>query len=242
MNLRSIVSALRARRSGAGFMALCPAHQDRNPSLAIREVQGKVLLHCHAGCAQEDVLNALNERGLLQSGRYDKPPKRRIVETYLYTDEDGKGLYEVVRYDPKDFRQRRPDGHGGWIWKKAPRQVLYHLPEILEAPIVFVVEGERDCETLREFGFCATTNAGGALAPWLPEFTEFLRGREVVLIPDNDPPGRARVLTIARALLGNAAKLLIIELEDGKDITEWFALGHSEVELIAQVQGQETPK
>jgi DNA primase len=107
----------------------------------------------------------------------------------------------------------------------------------LEAAIVFLVEGEKDCETLRSHGFVATTNAGGAGAPWLVEYTEALRGREVVIIPDADPPGRRHALDVARALLGIAAKLTIIELDGARDITEWFANGHSEVELIALVEG-----
>jgi len=165
---------------------------------------------------------------------------RRIVAKYDYTDEHGELLYQVVRYQPKNFRQRRPDGHGGWIWKKGERQVLYHLPEVLEAPIVFVTEGEKDVETLREHGFVATTNAGGANAPWLPEYTETLKGREVILIPDNDQPGWERVVVIARALLGRAARIFIlndIHTNGAKDITEWFECGHGECELIALLEG-----
>src|ERR1035437_6518634 len=86
--------------------------------------------------------------------------------TYGYTDERGELLYQIVRFEPKGFSQRYPDGNGGWAWKKHPRQVLYHLPEVLESPIIFLPEGEKDCETLREGGFVATTNAGGAQAPW----------------------------------------------------------------------------
>jgi 5S rRNA maturation endonuclease (ribonuclease M5) len=145
--------------------------------------------------------------------------------------------YQVVRFDPKYFVQRHPNGRGGWIWKKGPRQVLYRLPEVLQSPIVFVVEGERDVETLRSHGFAATTNAGGAEAPWLPAFTEALAGREVILIPDNDGPGRKRVLRIARALLGNAAQIIVWEPEGAKDITDWFRAGHSELELMAQIEG-----
>jgi len=110
--------------------------------------------------------------------------------------------------------------------------VLYRLPEVLEAPIIFVVEGEKDVEKLREHGFVATTNAGGAKAKWLPQYTEALRGREVILIPDNDAPGRQRGAAIARALLGHASKIVALDLEDSKDISEWFDRGHSEVELI----------
>jgi DNA primase len=237
MNADSLARALAARRSGSSWIATCPAHEDRNPSLSIREVDGKILIHCHAGCSQRDVIEALKGSGLWEPSQH-ATVQRRIVATYDYTDERGELLYQTVRFEPKDFRQRRPDVQGGWIWKKGPRQVLYHLPEVLEAAIVFVVEGEKDVDTLRQHGFVATTNAGGAKAPWLSDFTESLRGREVILIPDNDDPGRTRVLTIARALLGKAARLIVLELEDGKDITDWFGRGHSETELIALVEGQ----
>jgi putative DNA primase/helicase len=235
VTIESLAHALEARRSGSTWMARCPAHEDRGPSLAIREADGKILLHCHAGCEQRDVIDALKARGLWQS---EPREDRRISATYDYTDESGNLLYQVLRFEPKDFRQRRPDGCGGWIWKKGPRQVLYRLREVLEAPIVFVVEGEKDAETLRAYGFVATTNAGGAKAPWLPEFTDALRGREVILIPDNDEPGRRRVVTIARAILGKAARVIVLELEGAKDVSEWFDRGHSEAELIAQVEGE----
>jgi DNA primase len=242
MNADSIARGLGARRSGSSWMARCPAHDDRNPSLSIREVEGKVLLHCHAGCSQRDVIDALKARGLWESNQEAASP-RRIHATYDYTDENGDLLYQTVRYEPKGFAQRRPNGRGGWVWKKGPRQVLYHLREVLQAPIVFVVEGEKDVETLRGRGFVATTNAGGATARWLPQYTEALRGREVILIPDNDAPGRKRVLDIARALLGNAQRLVVLELEGGsKDVTDWFGVGHSELELIAQLDGEEVSR
>lgn len=235
MKAELVARALNAHRSGSDWMAKCPAHNDRNPSLCIRDADGKVLLHCHAGCSQTDVIEALTARGIWQPERTESS---RIVAVYDYTDESGNLLYQVVRYEPKNFKQRRPDGYGGWTWKKSARQVLYRLPEVLEAPIVFVVEGERDVETLREYGFVATTSAGGARAPWLTGYTEALRGREVILIPDRDEPGYARAQRIASALLGNAARLVYLELEDGKDVTEWFLRGHSELELIAQIDEQ----
>jgi 5S rRNA maturation endonuclease (ribonuclease M5) len=225
-------------------MAPCPAHQDRDPSLAIREEAGKVLLHCHAGCAQRDVIAALRARGLWDSeppARTWAPNRKRlgpIVATYDYRDERGELLYQVVRFEPKTFRQRYPDGRGGWIWRKHPRQVLYHLPEVLESPIIFVVEGCRDVESLREHGFVATTNAGGANAPWLPEYTATLAGREVNIVPDNDGPGWERVKVIARALLGHAARIRVLDLpRETKDISDWFGAGHSECELIAMLEG-----
>jgi putative DNA primase/helicase len=236
MTADAIARRLQARRSGSTWMAKCPAHDDRSPSLAIRESKGKALVHCHAGCKQCDVIAALKALGLWESEKRD--PGRRVFKTYDYCDEYGQLLYQVVRFEPKDFVQRHPNGRGGWIWKKGPRQVLYHLAEVLQSAIVFVVEGEKDVETLRCHGFAATTNAGGADAPWLPAFTEALAGREVILIPDNDGPGRKRVLRIARALLGNAARIVVWEPEGSKDISDWFRAGHSELELIAQIEGE----
>ena len=237
----TIAKRLHGHKSGSGWMACCPAHDDRNPSLSLRDSpDGRVLVRCHAGCHQAVVIAALKALGLWPE---TKPRQHRhITATYDYTDKYGDVLYQVVRTEPKGFFQRRPDGYGGWINEKGERQILYRIPEVLEAPIVFVVEGEKDAEALRAQGFVATTNAGGAKAPWLAEYTESLSGREAILIPDNDTPGQQRVLTIARALLGHAARIIILKLEDGKDVSDWFERGHSEVELVALVEDEKVKK
>src|SRR5690606_14689172 len=108
------------KRNGTGIMARCPAHDDREPSLSIAEGDdGRVLLTCHAGCPTRDIVARL---GL---GMADLFPARPLnghglgqpIATYPYTDADGRLLFEVLRYHPKTFRQRRPDGQGGWLWK-----------------------------------------------------------------------------------------------------------------------------
>jgi 5S rRNA maturation endonuclease (ribonuclease M5) len=239
MTAGEICRVLGGRKIPSGFIAKCPAHDDKNPSLSITEKDGQILAHCHAGCSQERVIEALKSRGLWPE---NSNTKRTICSAYDYTDAAGKLLYQVVRFEPKAFAQRQPDGAGGWIWRKSPVQVLYRLREVIESSIVFVVEGEKDVETIRSHGLTATCEAGGANAPWLPQFTEALRGREVVLIPDNDPPGRARVGRIARALLGSVARLVILELDGAKDASEWFAKGHSELELIEELDGKEVSR
>lgn len=197
MNAAEISFHLHGRKSGAGYIARCPAHDDREPSLSLRDAEGKILaLFRRMRTGQRD--RCAEELGLWPEPKPTREPKRRLVASYQYTDAAGALLYEVLRYAPKTFKQRYPNGGGGWIWKKHPHQVLYHLREVLENPIIFVVEGERDPETLRDYGFVATTNSGGAEAPWLPQFTDALRGREAILVPDNDAPGRRRVLRIAR--------------------------------------------
>ena len=93
-------------------MAFCPAHDDRNASLSVHVSDGRILLHCHAGCSTEDVVNAL---GLTMSDLFVESKKTRpkIVASYPYPDERGNVLFEVVRFDPKAFKQRKPDGRGG---------------------------------------------------------------------------------------------------------------------------------
>ena len=98
--------------------------------------------------------------------------------------------------DPDDrFRQRRPDGNGGWIWdtKGVRTHVLYRLPALIEAVTagqrVLITEGERDCNTAVALGFAATTMPGG-VSKWRSEYDEFFRGADVVIVSDNDPQAR----------------------------------------------------
>ena len=120
---------------------------------------------------------------------------RRIVATYPYRDEQEEVLFEVCRYEPKDFLQRAPDGAGGWRWSlKGVRRVLYRLPELVAAApdvTVFLAEGEKDADRLSSLGLIATTCPGGA-NNWRSEYTEALSGRKVVILPDNDPAGTER--------------------------------------------------
>ena len=164
--------------------------------------------------------------------------QRRIVETYDYDDEDGKLLYQVVRYEPKDFRQRKPDGNGDWVWNlHGVRRVLYRLPELIAADPkmpVFVVEGEKDADRLWDAGLIATTNPEGA-KKWLPEFSGFLEGRHVVIIPDNDPPGVDHVEKVQQSIYGHARSVRVLELPDlpaKGDISDWLDQGHTGQELI----------
>src|SRR5262249_46369177 len=129
----------------------------------------------------------------------------KIVATYNYTDEASKLLYQSVRYEPKGFRQRRPDGKGGWVWNlQGVRFVPYRLPELLAADPdrpVFCVEGERDADNLAAIGAVATTNAMGA-NKWRADYNQFFRSRHVVILPDNDQVGREHARQVAGHLEG----------------------------------------
>ncbi len=159
------------------------------------------------------------------------PPRRgsRIVATYPYTDENGNLLFEVVRKEPKDFRQRRPDGVGGWIWSlKDVRRVLFRLPEIVEAVDagrwIYLVEGEKDADNLARLGLDVTTSPGGA-GNWQAAYSETLRGARVAILPDNDEPGRRHVDSVAAALATGTAEVRVVELPGlppGGDVSDWL--------------------
>ena len=160
----------------------------------------------------------------------------RIVKTYPYPDEGGNIRFEVVRYDPKDFRQRRPDPArpGEWFWNMdGVARVLYRLPDVLKAKAggkpVFIAEGEKDCDCLAKHGFTATCNPGGA-GKWQDSFSETLRGADVVIIADKDKAGRDHAQLVAGKLHGVSKTVSVLELPDTngkavKDAFDFFAAG-----------------
>jgi hypothetical protein len=168
---------------------------------------------------------------------------RRIVAEYNYRDEAADLLFQVVRFEPKDFRRRRPDGAGGWSWSvKGVRQVPYRLPELIEAlaqerPVV-IVEGEKDAEALAQCGIPATCNAGGA-GKWRDPLNEHFRGADVAIIPDNDPPGQDHARDVAAKLLGVVRRVRILELPGlppKGDVSDWIKAGGSADEFWRLVE------
>src|SRR5690606_24825230 len=133
---------------------------------------------------------------------------------------------------------KQPNGTPGI---KGVKRVLYHLPELLAADpaeIVLIPEGEKDVDTMRAHGFTATCNPFGA-GKWRDEYSEWLRGRHVVILPDNDDAGRAHAAQVSKSLAGVAASLRMLELPDlpdeGGDVSDWFGKGGTVEQLLAMV-------
>jgi putative DNA primase/helicase len=173
-------------------------------------------------------------------GTRPKPAaKGRIVQIYDYRDEARNLRSQTVRYEPKRFSQRRPDGQDGWIWNlDGVEPVPYRLPELLAAPpdeTVFVPEGEKDVDALRDVGLAATCNPMGA-GKWREEFGRHLEGRDVVVLPDNDKAGRRHARDVAAKLAGHAKRVRILEMpEPHKDVSDWIGAGGTMEELLALV-------
>lgn len=217
------------RPAGGGHIARCPSHEDARQSLSVGDGDnGGIVLKCHAGCSVEAIVGAL---GLALSDLFaddaGTSTQRREVARYGYHDTDGRLRYEVVRFEPKDFRQRRPDGAGGWIWnlQDTPR-LVYRLPELLGQSTVVVVEGEKDADRLWAAGIAATTNVGGA-GKWRDAYTSQLREagvRELVIVPDNDDPGRAHAAAVASAWAPGPARILTLPDVPAKgDVSDFLA-------------------
>ncbi len=244
MSAADIAAALGGKKSGNGWVCRCVAHEDANPSLSIADGDAGIVVRCHAGCDQQSVIGALKAKGLWPERKVNGSD-RQIVTTYDYADEHGAVLYQVVRYFPKDFRQRRPDGDG-WAWSvKGVRLVPYRLPELIAAigrgETVYVVEGEKDVEALAKLGLTATTNSGGA-GKWRDEFGAHFAGARVVILPDKDAPGRAHAQRVARSLGKHTAEVKVIELPgSAKDASDWIAAGGTREALEQIVEEQRKP-
>jgi len=170
------------------------------------------------------------------------PSDGRLVAIYGYNDEHGTLLFQVVRYEPKRFEVRRPDGSGGWIWNlEGVHMVLYRLPDVLKANTVVIVEGEKDAETAFRLGlpdgWVATCNPFGA-GQWRSEYSEVLRGKQVFICPDADEYGRQHLLEVCRDLAGKAAEIWVIALPTGpKDLTEWSEAGGTPEQFVQLLLG-----
>ena len=251
-NLQALAKALGGEVSGSQVLAPGPGHSVVDRSLSVKLDSGApdgFVTHSFAGddpIACRDHVRAKAglepfkpngagrrrasdnaiERALMAAMAKQSPgkPKGRIVAKYDYIDSDGTLLYQVLRLEPKSFRQRRPDGEGGWIWQLDERRVIYRWPELLKYPdaTVFVCEGEKDADRVASLGHCATTVAGGK---WTEECVQALAGHDVIILEDNDEPGRKKALAAAHALPDSARTIRMVSLPglpDKGDVSDWL--------------------
>lgn len=240
------------KKSGSGWSARCPAHDDRHASLSVSTGDdGRVLLRCHAGCDTAAIVAALG-LGLadLFPAKPDAPRAKRGGRAYpsakdavaalerqhgprsaswTYHDAAGQPVGQVVRWDKPSGKEIRPIARraDGWhIAAMAEPRPLYRLPEVRNAPRVIVTEGEKCADAAGSLGFMATTSAGGSQAAnktdWRP-----LAGKEVWILPDHDEPGRKYAATVARTLVKLTPTpvvrvVMLPALPDHGDIVDWI--------------------
>ncbi len=264
--MRVRVPDLRERALGGERRGPCPVHKGTRDNFAVNIETGAWF--CHSRCSRGGSIFELEElltgadfasakaeifriigrndgfenghacrNGHAQSGR---AKLGRIVATYDYVNEAGELLSQVTRHHPpKDFRQRRPNGSGGWVNSlDDTRRVLYHLPNLIKADTVYVCEGEKDVHAVEALGLTATCNPMGA-GNWKSEYDDSLRGKHIVVFPDNDAAGRKHAKAVCESLLNKAASVRIVEipgLPDKGDVSDWVEAGGDLCALLAIVK------
>lgn len=231
-------------QSNGQLMGLCPFHDDRNPSLSVNPESG--LWRCF-GCGESGNAKQFAEKvgETWQEARGSNGHGRTIQDIYQYKDADGRLVFEVLRLTPKGFTQRRPDGARGWTWDvKGTKRIPYRLHDLAKAQpeTLFLVEGEADVNRLWGLGLAATTNSGGA-GQWREEYTNTLLGlltlKEIVVLADNDEPGRQHARHVARSFLGKVGVITLIEILPDVpakgDVSDYLRT-HSKAELWAVIE------
>lgn len=203
---------------------------------------------CRDYVAEKLGLPAFKPNGRLRRRRSDGDVERALAKAfaiptnggapgspdvfYIYKSADGTPYLRVKRTANKDFFQYHWDG-ARWLDKKplGPK-IPYRLPELLAsdpADPVYIVEGEKDADRIAAYGLIATTTSSGAKAPWVPELNEHFRNRHIVILPDNDQPGRWYAYRAATGLFGIAASIKILDLPglgDKQDVSDWLDAGN----------------
>jgi hypothetical protein len=166
-----------------------------------------------------------------------------VVAAYPYCDESGLEIFQNVRYEPKDFKARRSAENGKWVYNlDGTRRILFNLQGVLrgikDGRTIFIVEGEKDVINLVRIGFVATCNYGGA-GKWLPEYTETLKGANVVMLPDNDESGQKHIDVVAPQLTAAGIKVHVLNLPgllEKQDVSDWIEAGGTAEQLKALVE------
>lgn len=224
------------------YLCVCPAHNDIGPSLSIKDADGRALFYCFAGCDYTEILDALGNPLTPKKILEQQVPlhKRKIVARYPYHNENGEVVFEKVRLEPKSFMIRHRQQNGsGFKWGLGDHDpVLYNLPGVIADNVILIVEGEKDVDRLVTNGFTATCNFEGASKSlknpkWRPEYSKFLEGKYIIILPDNDRAGITHANFIYDSLVDVADKQIIMlpGLATKQDVSDWFNLGWTATDL-----------
>lgn len=250
-NLRSIAAAFGGVVSGDQALIPSPGHSSRDRGTSIRldpDAPDGCLVNSFNGADPLAIKDEMRARGLLpeRESRNGNGGWRR-TGTYIFRNEIGDELYRTHRLErpgkPKRYEVEHADGNGGWAPKiGGARRVLYRLPELIAAdPVepVYFVEGERKADKLASWGLTATAIAFGANG-WRRDYAASLAGRTVVILPDNDEPGREFAKTVKAAVDAAGGTAQILELPDlapKGDIMDWPGTANELADLVAKALG-----
>ena len=220
------------KRNNNSIVALCPSHNDKNPSLTASCNSEKILVKCQAGCTFKEITSALEMEVSQFFSPKKKIPQKIIEAVYRYEDKDGDHVMDVVRFKPKEFRPKRPDGKSTL---DGVTRVPYRLPQMLagikEGRDILILEGEKDCDNAEKIGLVATTFVGGT-GKWREEYSKWFQEAKVICLPDNDDAGRKGMRLIASEIVKVAESVSWLELPDipaKGDLSDWIKIGGNDI-------------
>lgn len=249
-------------------VCLCPFHDDTNPSMNVNFLQ-QGAFKCHTCNTTGDIFTFIEkQKGLdfknalkyladflnidtKQIKKSSKPKKKKLgkqIAVYSYYSLDGKEVHQTVKYDSLTkqdrFRQRRPHPSkpDEYLWSlKGIKTVPYNLPDFKTTDIIYIVEGEKDADRLKQIGIVASCNAMGA-GIWPDNLTPYFKDKKVIILPDNDAPGNAHADLVAHKLKDVADLIMVVKLPNLKpegDVSDWLNAGNTKADLIEVIKGAE---
>jgi hypothetical protein len=218
-------------RHGGWGDAHCPFHNDRYPSLSVNANHGGWICRpCGLSGTPAQFAELL---GVSAPNMYTH---------HFYHDSKGEVIYRKVKAPDKHFWIERPTGTGGWMRGMGKlKPILYRLHEVMVSKTqICIVEGEKDADRLwweAEFEgipFSVTSPPFGA-GSWMSQYSDILRGRQVLILPDNDETGVGHAKAVFKSLWGKADGVAIIELPGlapKEDVSDWLSKGNTLFDLI----------
>ena len=256
----------KVKRNGTNsYICRCPAHKDEEPSLSIKEIEDRILIHCHAGCDTGSILGyvgvelkdlftqnstpTLTWQEKVRVWQDQKKGKLKLEALYPYYDDQLQTvLYYKARYEGKEIRHFRVKDNEV-IWKnvfKGVKKTLYNKSAISQAvkeqKPIYYVEGEKDVHTLQQLELLATT-AGGATA-WVEDFKHYFEGLDVIILQDNDEAGEqlSKKICADIASVAKTVKVVIPSSTPHGDVTDYLNEGHTKHELLELIKQVEEEK
>ncbi|MBQ2152333.1 MAG: AAA family ATPase, partial [Clostridia bacterium] len=243
------------RGRGSQYTAKCPAHDDRHSSLSVSQsTDGKILLNCFAGCTAEQIVSSL---GLKLSDLFSEQSKPQFntqftnrssggkAIVYDYTDDMGNVIVKKLRYPNKAFCWLHYDTKHKQYDKGRPqaaKPLLYNSYACKGSEWLYIVEGEKDVDTLKRYNKAAVSFPDGCQSKWYNEYSDYFRNKTVAIIQDNDTPGKEFAKRIAAKLFECAKSVRIIDLTqiwedmpEKADVTDYLSKYPNSIDEVSKL-------
>lgn len=241
MKAELVSQLLKGKKNHNGFQCKCPCHDDKMASLSIKDGEKDLVVYCHAGCDQQKLFLTIKELYEKHYGHEQKPQQfdRRKIKTtpYTYQDENGQDVFKAERYDYSDETKSFAQFHfdqNAWKPGRGEKEFCPYQYHAWKAKnVVAIFEGEKCADRARSLGIDSTCIPGGATA-WRDSYKKYFAGKDVIVCPDNDPPGLEFAQSVFSSLcdVSNPFIVKLPGLKEKEDVVEWIENGGTKEQFI----------